>query len=84
MTDTTVGFLIGIAIVFVLGLVFALPSRRDGAAGAPAPPPGVHLPTGCYLPVVLAVGAALLGAGFAFRPDGRSRTSSLRSPGLVV
>ena len=86
MADATVGyFLIGIAILFVLGLVFALSSRQGRLQQErPAPPPGVHLPTGSYLPVVLAVGAALLGAGFAFRPEGMIANLFLAVPGLVV
>ncbi len=86
MNDTTVGyFLIGIAILFVLGLVFALSSRQGRLQQArPTPPPGVHLPSGSFLPVVLAVGAALLGAGFAFRPEGMIANLFLAVPGLLV
>jgi hypothetical protein len=86
LTDATVGYLvIGIAIVFVLGLVFALSSREGRLQQArPTPPPGVHLPSGSFLPVVLAIGAALLGAGFAFRPQGAIANLFLAVPGLVV
>ena len=86
MTDATVGyFLIGIAILFVLGLVFALSSRQGRLQqDRPAPPPGVHLPSGSFLPVLLAVGAALLGAGFAFRPEGSIANLFLAAPGLLV
>jgi len=86
LNDTTVGyFLIGIAILFVLGLVFALSSRQGRLQQArPTPPPGVHLPSGSFLPVVLALGAALLGAGFAFRPEGAIANLFLAVPGLVV
>jgi len=86
LTDATVGYLvIGIAIVFVLGLVFALSSREGRLQQArPTPPPGVHLPSGSFLPVVLAIGAALLGAGFAFRPQGAIANLFLAVPGFVV
>ncbi len=82
----TVGYLvIGIAIVFVLGLVFALSSREGRLQQArPTPPPGVHLPSGSILPVLLAVGAALLGAGFAFRSEGAIANLFLAVPGLLV
>ena len=71
MSETTVGFLIlGIGILAVLSLVFAITLRTGGGAGPrPAPPPGVHLPPPSWLPVVFSLGAALLGAGLTFKPD---------------
>ena len=43
--DTIVGYLIvGVGILFVLGLVFAITSRQAGPGGRPRPPRGVHLP----------------------------------------
>jgi hypothetical protein len=86
VNDATVGYsLIGIAILFVLGLVFALSSRQGRLEqDRPTPPPGVHLPSGSVLPVLLAVGAALLGAGFAFRPEGAVANLFLAAPGLLV
>lgn len=70
MNDTTIGFLIlGIGILLVLGTVFAVTMRRGSGGGRPTPPRGVHLPPPSMLPVTLSVGAALIGAGLAFRPD---------------
>ncbi len=71
MDDATIGFLIlGLGIVLVLALVFAITIRSGRArAERPKPPPGVHLPSGSFLPVVMSVGAALLGTGLIFRPD---------------
>ena len=72
MSETTVGFLIlAVGMVLVLSLVFAITLRGGGAAGGkrPTPPPGVHLPPPSMLPVVLSVGAALLGAGLIFKPE---------------
>ena len=72
MSETTVGFLIlAVGIVLVLSLVFAVTMRGGSAAGRPpsSPPPGVHMPGPSMLPVVLSVGAALIGAGLIFKPD---------------
>jgi hypothetical protein len=71
LSETTVGFLIlAVGIVLVLSLVFVV-TLRGGGAGRPrpSPPPGVHLPPPSMLPVVLSIGAALLGAGLIFKPD---------------
>ena len=71
MNDTTIGFLIlGLGILLVLALVFAITLRGGRpASGGSSPPRGVHLPAPSLLPVVLSVGAALLGAGLVFRPE---------------
>jgi hypothetical protein len=71
VNDTAIGFLIlGLGIVLVLAVVFAVTLRGGGrAAGRPTPPRGVHLPAPSLLPVVMSVGAALLGAGLSFRPE---------------
>jgi len=64
--DTIVGYLIiGVGILFVLGLVFAITSRQTAPSARQRPPRGVHLPMPSLLPFVLSVGAALLGAGLA-------------------
>jgi hypothetical protein len=70
VNDTAIGFLIlGLGIVLVLALVFAITLRGGaGSAGRPTPPRGVHLPSPSFLPVVMSLGAALLGAGLTFRP----------------
>jgi hypothetical protein len=71
VNETAVGFLIlGIGILAVLAVVFAITVRAGGPPGPrPKPPPGVHLPPGSSLPVVFSVGAALLGAGLTFKPE---------------
>ncbi|MFN2483597.1 MAG: hypothetical protein ABR509_01490, partial [Candidatus Limnocylindria bacterium] len=68
MTDTALGYLlVAIGILFVLGLVFAISTRDSRAARAAADPPaGVHLPPPSYLPVVMALAAAVLGIGLIF------------------
>jgi hypothetical protein len=86
MTDTAIGFLlIGVGMLVVLGVVFIVASRVGGPPRRHGgPPPGVHLPSGSYLPVVLSVGAALLGAGFVFRAEGEIANALLALPGLGV
>ncbi len=84
MPDTAVGYLIlGIGILVVLGVVFAISSRSGGAAGRPTPPRGVHLPPPSYLPVVMSVGMALLGAGLVFRADEQLANPVPRDPGTA-
>src|SRR5262245_6271430 len=85
MTDTAIGFLIvGAGMLVVLGVVFAVSSRPRPARPRPTPPPGVHLPSGSYLPVVLSVGAALIGAGLAFRPPAQLANPLLAIAGLSI
>ncbi len=85
MTDTAIGFLIvGIAMLVVLGLVFALSSRQRPAVEGQPPPDGVHLPPPSYLPVIVSIGAALIGAGLAFRAEGQLANPFLAIPGLVI
>ena len=86
MNDATVGFLLlGVVLLVVLGVVFAIASRGGGQAGAPARPPrGVHLPPPSFLPVIMSVGMALLGAGLAFRGEGQVANLFLAIPGLLV
>ena len=85
MTDATFGFLLlGIAMLVVLGIVFVVASR-GGSRGDPAtPPPGVHLPGPSFLPVVFSLGAALIGAGLAFRRGEELANPFLAIPGLIV
>jgi hypothetical protein len=86
MDDRALGFaLIGIAILFVLGVVFAVTTRAGRSAGAPAVlPRGVHMPAPSPLPVLMSVGAILLGAGLAFKPDDLVASPWLAIPGLLV
>jgi hypothetical protein len=85
MTDTAIGFLIvGIAMLVVLGVVFAISSRPRPEAGKATPPEGVHLPPPSYLPVVVSVGGALMGAGLAFRNEDQLANPFLAIPGLVI
>ncbi len=85
LTDTQLGYLIiGIGIIFVLGLVFAVSSRVPGPGERPQPPSGVHLPHPSLLPVILSVGMGLLAAGLAFRPSDQPVNWFLAIPGLLV
>jgi hypothetical protein len=85
LTDTQLGYLIiGVGIVFVLGLVFAISSRQPGPGERPRPPRGVHLPNPSILPLVFSVAAALLGAGLVFHPEGQIANWFVFVPGLIV
>ncbi len=85
MNDHALGFvLIGIGIVFVLGIAFAITSRVGRRPAIGGPPQGVHLPAPSALPVIMSVGALLLGAGLAFKPDDAVANFWLAVPGLLV
>jgi hypothetical protein len=85
VSDTVIGLaIVGIGMLTVLGVVYAIFSRGGPPEPKPHPPSGVHLPNPSYLPVVLSVGAALLGAGFVFHPEGQVANLFLVIPGLVV
>ncbi len=85
MTDTAFGYLLlAIGITFVLGVVYAITSHVSVSAVRPKPPRGVHLPNPSALPVILAVGGALLGAGLAFKAEGQLANPLLAVPGLLV
>ena len=85
MPDTAIGFaLLGIGMLVVLGVVFAIASSGSRARPAVHPPSGVHLPGPSFLPVVVSVSAGLLGAGLAFRGDGQIANPFLAIPGLLV
>ena len=85
MPDTAIGFVIlGIGILVVLGVVFAIASRGGGSRRAASPPRGVHLPGPSYLPVVISLAAALIGAGLAFRGDGQLANPFLAIPGVLL
>jgi hypothetical protein len=85
MSDTAIGFLIvGIGMLVVLGVVYSVSARPRPAAARAVPPEGVHLPPPSFLPVVLSVGAALIGAGLAFRPEDQIANLFLAVPGLIV
>jgi hypothetical protein len=87
LSDTFVGYLIlGVALLFVLALVFALASRdgQRAVTHAAHPPRGVHLPPPSLLPAALALAGALIGAGLAFRAEDQIANLWLLVPGLVV
>ena len=85
MSDTAIGFLIvGMGMILVLGLVYAVSSRPRPAIARAVPPTGVHLPPPSSLPVVLSVAAALMGAGLVFRAEGQLANPFLAIPGLIV
>jgi hypothetical protein len=85
VTDTEFGYLLlAIGITFLLGVVYAITSHLSVSAARPKPPRGVHLPNPSALPVILAVGGALLGAGLAFRADNQLANPFLAVPGLLV
>jgi hypothetical protein len=87
VNDTAIGFvLLGVGIVLVLAIVFTITLRtgRSTVSGV-TPPRGVHMPSPSPLPVVLSVGAALLGAGLAFRADDQLVANPfLAIPGALV
>ena len=86
MNDTAVGFaILGVGIVLVLGIVFAVTLRAWRVPSErPKPPRGVHLPLPSSLPVTLSIGAAFIGAGLAFRPDDLPVQPILGGLGLLV
>ncbi|MEO8246981.1 MAG: hypothetical protein ABI622_07680 [Chloroflexota bacterium] len=86
MNDTTFGLLLlGIGIVFVLGLVFAVTSRAARASGVrPTPPAGVHLPPPSFLPALVPLAGILIFAGLAFRPDDQFANFFIFVPGLLL
>ena len=85
MPDAAIGFvLLGIGILVVLGVVFAIASRGGGSRAPGGPPAGVHLPGPSYLPVVISLSAALIGAGLAFRGDQQLANPFLAIPGVLL
>ena len=86
MTDPALGYLLlGLGIVAVLVIVFVVTAGVSrGSATRPSPPSGVHLPAPSLLPVAFSLGAALIGAGMAFRPQEQLFNWWLLVPGLVV
>ena len=85
MNDTALGYLLlAIGITFVLGVVYVITSHITVSTRRPQPPRGVHLPSPSALPVTLAVGGSLLGAGLAFRGDSQLANPFLAIPGLLI
>ncbi len=86
MTDTAFGYLLlGIGIIFVLVVVFALTSHLGGSQRVVKPPRGVHMPNPSSLPVSMAIGTTLVGAGLAFRADDQPIANFyLAVPGLLI
>ena len=86
MSDTAIGFLIvGIGMLVVLGVVFAISSRRGPHEPRPASAEGVHLPA-AELPAGGPVGRcrAASGPGFVFRREDQLANLFLAIPGLVI
>jgi hypothetical protein len=86
VTDPALGYLLlGLGIVAVLVIVFVVTAGvTRGPATHPSPPSGVHLPAPSLLPVAFSLGAALIGAGMAFRPQDQLFNWWLLVPGLIV
>ncbi|HEX2765012.1 MAG TPA: hypothetical protein VHR55_00020 [Candidatus Limnocylindria bacterium] len=85
MPETAVGYaILGVGLLVVLGIVFILASRANPTGERPKPPRGVHLPAPSFLPVVFAVGAALLGAAVVFRSETEVANPVLAIAGILV
>ena len=86
MSDTAFGYLLlGIGIVFALAVVYGLTSALGGRRSEARPPRGVHMPSPSSLPVFMAFGTTLFGAGLAFRADDQPIANFyLAVPGLVI
>jgi hypothetical protein len=86
VSDQLFGFvLVGVAIIVVLGIVFAVSSRLGGTSAAEKTPPrGVHMPAPSILPAVIALAAVLIGAGLAFHGDYYPANPWIIIPGLVL
>lgn len=85
MADTTLGYLlIGLAILFVLAVVFTVSARTGPRGREPAPPRGVHLASPSWLPVLFALAGGLIAAGLAFRPDAAEGSGSIAQLWLLV
>ncbi len=85
MSDAAFGFLLlGIALLVVLGIVFAVSSRGGRRRETAAPPPGVHMPGPSFLPVIFSFGAVLLGIGFALKGEFPVANPFLAIPGVLV
>jgi len=88
VSETAFGYLLlAIGIAFVLAVVYAVTSHVGASTDRPRPRPprGVHLPNPSALPVIMAVGGALLGIGLAFRADDQPVANPFFAvPGLIV
>jgi len=83
MTEQLIGLiLLGIAAVAIAGAVAA--AARGRGQVALHPPRGIHVPPGSWLPLAWAAGAALVGAGLAFKPDDQVAAWWFLIPGLAV
>jgi len=86
VSDTAFGYLLlAIGIAFVLSVVYAVTSHVGPSTARTKPPRGVHLPNPSALPVIMAVGGALLGIGLAFRADDQPLANPFFAvPGVLV
>lgn len=85
MNDTSLGYaLIGLGILAVLVLVFALSSRVGPGPAAKHPPRGVHMPAPSLLPVLFAMSIAAIGVGLVFAPEGAVANWFIFVPGLAL
>lgn len=85
MSDSAIGLIIlGTAMAVVLVAVFVIASRTARPVPEDAPPRGVHMPSPSLLPVIMSVGAILIGAGLAFRGDNEVANLWVAVPGLVI
>ncbi|HET7645182.1 MAG TPA: hypothetical protein VFM03_01720 [Candidatus Limnocylindria bacterium] len=85
MSDSAIGLIIlGTAMAVVVVAVFVIASRTARPVPETAPPPGVHMPSPSLLPVLVCVGAILIGAGLAFGGEGEIANPWIAIPGLVV
>ena len=83
MTDQLLGFLL-IAVVLVAVAAVVAAAALGRARPVLHPPAGIHVPPGSWLPLLWTAGAALFGAGLAFKPEDQPVAWWFFLPGLVL